>query len=194
MNGAVMENVKQVSFFRPMGTYPVRNMKKHLLVFCLVVLLLHGLSGCGIEETVIVPTLSICGMACVDGLKVDSSFAIRRLPMLCDEQFLRFEENHPSAVCGYNYGVTPASKCVGAVIVGMFMAIACTGICTELPDIQTCSLDCLIREMGLEGNCVVCYVELALELRLCLTKPMITPEEISTCTADYIWKSTAHHT
>ncbi len=95
----------------------------------------------------------------------------------------------PFAVTSYD--VTPTSKCVGAVFVGMFMALACAAICSEAPDLQACALECLIREMGMEANCLVCYAELAVEFRSCVTKPMITPEEIGTCISDYSWRSSA---
>jgi len=139
---------------------------------------------------VIVPTLSVCGVACVEGLEVDSRVGLSS-PTVCDGIFRGYQELHPSAVCGQAYEVLPGSRCVGTVIVGAFLALACTAVCSESPDLQACALECLLRELELEGNCLACYVQEAVDFRLCVLRPGLTPEDVGGCLSQYIVESGA---
>ena len=164
-------------------------MKHPVRAFLLILLLLHGLPGCGFEPTLIIPTLSLCGMACVVGLSVESRLDLTIIPEICELKFQQFEGNHPSSVCGHHFGVVFASECVGAALLGAALALVCLAVCSENPDIGACATACLLEEMELEGSCILCYVKEAIDFRLCLLKPSITSQEIDTCVSKYIWQS-----
>jgi len=165
-------------------------MKSALRSVSLVFIFLHAVAGCGGDDPVPRAVMSVCAQACVGDRPTD--FQVRLDDQEeCAQDFVAFEEAHPDQVCAYAWERVPTSRCIGYLLVGAFFSIPCTVKCSEQPDMQLCTVRCLVEELGLEGSCIVCMGDQALKLYGCLGKPSVTREEISACLLTYIETSSA---